>query len=274
MKKILLAFDGTHFSQGAFEFAQQLNDLRPVLLTGVFIPQLTNANLWSYATGLAGTIQMPLLEEEDRESVYSNIEHFKNLCIENNILFKIHKDFDELALSELRRETRFADLLIIGSDSFYKGIFGLDPDEVIKEVLHTSECPVIVVPNNFRFPAVNILTYDGGESSVYAIKQFAYLFPELCNQETVLVYIAKDKGAEIPCKEKIEELVHQHFMDVDFLKLDLYPEKYFSTWENTNRNAILVSGSFGRSFVSELFKKGFLCDIIDEHRLPVFVAHK
>jgi hypothetical protein len=62
MKKILLAFDDSHFSTGAFEFARQLNDLRPILLTGVFIPQLSYANLWSYATGIGKNIELVLLQ--------------------------------------------------------------------------------------------------------------------------------------------------------------------------------------------------------------------
>jgi hypothetical protein len=36
MKKVILACDGSHFSEGAFEFARRLNELRPILLTGVF----------------------------------------------------------------------------------------------------------------------------------------------------------------------------------------------------------------------------------------------
>jgi hypothetical protein len=37
MKKILLAFDGEHFSEGAFEFASSLNRKERILLTGVFL---------------------------------------------------------------------------------------------------------------------------------------------------------------------------------------------------------------------------------------------
>jgi hypothetical protein len=40
MKKILIAFDGIHFSKSAFEFAKKLNEVSPVLLTGVFLPQI------------------------------------------------------------------------------------------------------------------------------------------------------------------------------------------------------------------------------------------
>ena len=48
MKTIILAFDGVHFSEGAFEFARRLNESQPVLLTGVFLPQAELSNLWSY----------------------------------------------------------------------------------------------------------------------------------------------------------------------------------------------------------------------------------
>jgi hypothetical protein len=66
MKKIILAFDGTHFSEGAFEFARRLNELQPVLLTGVFLPQAEIANLWSYAdgVGVGAAPFIPLIESK------------------------------------------------------------------------------------------------------------------------------------------------------------------------------------------------------------------
>ena len=149
-----------------------------------------------------------------------------------------------------------------------------DPNDYMKEALHHSECPVIIVPEKFQFPKVNILAYDGSESSVYAIKQFTYLFPELCRHETLLVYSSAKNEHEVPEKQQIEELTKQHFLNVSLLKLDFDPKKNFGRWINENSNAILVSGSFGRSMVSEMFKKSFVTDVIAEHRLPVFIAHK
>lgn len=273
MKKILLAFDGVHFSEGAFDFARQLNSCHPILLTGVFIPQLSYANLWSYTGGMAGPSYVPLLEEDDSDTVEKNIKHFESLCSENKIAYKVHKDFFDFALPELKRETRFADLLIISSETFYKNI-GNDPSEYMKEAIHSAECPVIIVPEKFKFPKVNILAYDGSESSVYAIKQFAYLFPEFRGQETVLVYSSEKEAVDLPNKKQLEELTSQHFSDISFRKLDLNPKKYFSGWINENSNAILVTGSYGRSFFGQLFHKDFVNDVIAEHKLPVFIAHK
>lgn len=96
----------------------------------------------------------------------------------------------------------------------------------------------------------------------------------MSNQETAIVYATDENEDEIPSKDRIEELLQQHFMDVDIVKLDLHPKKYFKTWVGDKRNAILVSGSFGRSFISELFRKSFINEIMEDHRLPVFIAHK
>ena len=76
MKKILLAFDGTHFSEGAFEFARGLNEIEPILLLGVFVPQANYANLWSYANAGSGPMLIPLLEPEDSQTVQQNMDRF------------------------------------------------------------------------------------------------------------------------------------------------------------------------------------------------------
>ena len=123
MKKILIAFDGTNFSKGAFEFVRRLNEIEPVLVTGVFMPQVDYANLWSYASAAGagtGAVFIPLLEQEDTDMVAANIEHFEVECQKNNIRYRVHKDFFDFALPELKKETRFADVLVIGGELFYK----------------------------------------------------------------------------------------------------------------------------------------------------------
>jgi len=272
MKKILLAFDGGHFSQGAFEFAKTLNERKRILLTGVFLPQVDYANLWSYSGGgMSGNTFIPLLEDEDAEAVEKNTRKFETLCIANGIEYRVHNDFSEFALSGLKRETRFADMLIIGGESFYESFGTGEPNDYLKETLHGVECPVIVVPEDFAFPGNNILTYDGSDSSVYAIKQYAYLFPELANNKTLLVYI--DHEDEIPDRINIEELAARHFPNLTIMKLEIDPEKYFTTWLSEQKRGIVISGSFGRSSLSRVFKKSFITNVIKEHTLPVFVAH-
>lgn len=273
MKKIMLAFEGTHFSEGAFEFARRLNELHPVLLTGVFLPQTELANIWSYADGL-GTPFTPTIESSESTLVYQNIERFEKLCQGNNIDYRVHRDFYDLALPELKKESRYADLLVLGSEVFYESIGLHSQGNYLQSVLLDIECPVVLVPEKFDFPQSVILAYDGTEEATYAIKQFAYLFPELTGLPALLVYANGDEAADFPDKIRMEECVARHFSDLTLQKLNLDPQKDFRNWASNKKSALLVCGSYGRSGLSLLFKRSFVKDVISDHELPVFVAHK
>ena len=274
MKKVLLVVDGTNFSNGAFEFVRRLNERDPLLVTGVFAPQLDYANLWSYAAAAgSGAVFVPFLEEEENDEVLKNIDRFETQCLNNNIRYRVHTDFFDFALPELKRESRFADVMVLSGELFYKQIIGANQFDFMKTVLHQSECPVVVVPEELSFPSANILSYDGSEEAVFAIKQFAYIFPELAKAKTLLVY-AEAGDKDFPSRDYIVELATQHFPDLTFYKLDLDPKRYFAAWIAEQKSTLLVSGSFGRSNFSQAFRESFVADIIREHQVPVFVAHK
>lgn len=273
MKKVIVVFESTRFASSSVNFALSLNSLQPVMLTGVFLPQTNLATIWSYSGGGGrGNSFVPLMEEVDAEVVQRNIETFTSLCNQNNIEFKVHKDVMDLAMPQLKRETRFADVLIIESETFYHNV---EPDArstYLYEAISQSECPIIAVPEKAGMPASLVLAYDGSRSSVYAIKQFAYLFPEMTSLPALLVYV-DGGGDDFPDEENIEELAARHYSNLTFLKLDMDPKKYFPTWLSEKKGAMLVAGAFGRSMWSRLVKPGFVSDIISEHLVPVFIAH-
>jgi hypothetical protein len=275
MKKILLAFDGDNFSEGAFEFACKMNELSPILLTGVFMPLIDYSALWSFSATSAGAgMFIPMLEDDNAAMITKNINRFKAMCQSNHIEYRVHRDFSEFALPSLKKETRFADVMILGSESFYENIGLSDPNLFLKDAVHDAECPVLVVPEHFEFPEKNILTYDGSSSSVYAIKQFAYLFPELTNRKTVLLYAKDEDEVSFPDEQNIEELCGRHFTDLTLFKLGIDPKRYFALWANEKQGSIIVSGSYGRSSLSMMFKKSFVSDIIRDHKLPVFITNR
>ena len=71
MKKVLIAFDNGHFSKGGFEFARRLNELQPILLTGVFLPNV-DYNALTYAYG--GTMPVvPFIESYDMEEAEQHV---------------------------------------------------------------------------------------------------------------------------------------------------------------------------------------------------------
>ena len=274
MRKVLIAFDGVHYSEGAFEWAKALNEREKILLAGVFLPQVSYANLWSYADGAGAPLFVPVLDDEEAELIEENVACFEQACQRNDIEFRVRTDFEDLALPELKKESRFADLMIIGENKFYEDREEGKLNRHLKESLHTLECPVVIVPETYQFPKVNILAYDGTESSVYAIKQFVYLLPELTSLPTMLTYATADEHDKIPYEAYIEELVARHFPDLTVSKLDLDARRLYATWVKDEKSGILVSGAFGRSFMSRMFRKSFVTEILEDRLMPVFIAHK
>jgi hypothetical protein len=274
MKKIILAFDGVHFSEGAFEFAKRMNAEEPVLLTGIFLPQASYANLWSYASANTDPFFIPLVEPDVTEIVQKNIARFEVLCQKNAVEYRVHKDFFDFALPTLKKETRFADLMILGSESFFENNGINEPNAYLKDALHAAECPVMVVPEHFELPESNILCYDGSASSVFAIKQYAYLFPNAARCETLIVTANDEEANEMPDEKNIEELASRHFPNLSLMKLRMRSGDHFGNWIKEHSRFILVSGSFGRSSFSQVFKRSFVSGIIREHKFPLFLAHR
>ena len=118
-----------------------------------------------------------------------------------------------------------------------------------------------------------MLAYDGSAASVFAIKQFASLFPELCNRKTILIYAGEEKD-KIPDQVLIEELAVRHFKDLTITKLVANNREALYNWFYPHKDAIIVSGSFGRSGMSELFKKSFIMNLIRKYQTPIFIAHQ
>ncbi len=274
MKKILMVFEGDRFSEGAFAFAQRLNELQPILLTGIFLPQSKVKSLWSYAQALITPLTGSDEVVSDDKAIQKNLEDFTTRCTKAGIRFSIHKDYYDFALLQLKRESLYADLMIIGSEVFYNNDGKELQEDYLQDALHGMKCPVIVVPENYSFPASIILSYDGSEDAIYAIKQFAYLLPELTVLDTMLVYAGVSKDEEIPDQPLIQELAERSYPNLTICKLDVDIKKEFTSWVLNKTSAMLVSGAFGRSGLSMMLKKSFVNDIVAAHKLPVFIAHR
>ncbi len=276
MKKIIIALDGEHFPKGAFEFAKYVNNQKEILLAGVFLSPVDYSKLMAYSSGMEGIAIMPelLTKNDDDEVVNKNIHLFEDACITEDIQYRVHKDLDMMALSSLVEETRFADVLLVSSELFFKNVESNQPNYYLEELLKKAECPVMLIPEKFEEPGQILLSYDGGQSSIFAIKQFAYLFPELVNKKSMLVTVTEDDKEELPEYVMMNELVASHYPALELQNLKMDSKKHFVDWLAEQPNSFIVMGAFSRSMFSELFKKSFAKDIIREIKMPLFISHK
>lgn len=274
MKKILVVFDGEHFAASALDFVLELNHTEPVLLTGVFMPSVDYAEMLSRY--YYGAIMAPVLlqeYDEDPAAIRKNIGMFEEFCQTHHIRYVVHKGGTQRLVQELKGESRYADLMVLSSALFYENLGESTQSEYLHDTMHKSECPVLLLPEKYRRPTNVVLAYDGSASAMHAIRQFVYLLPGFTDLETLVVYANKE-GEELPFRDLVREYAPQHFSKLGYVTFDLDPRKYFNAWIGNKGVPLLVSGSYGRSVLSELFHRNFLSEVIRDHRVPVFVAHR
>lgn len=272
MRKILFALDNNHISESALEFVRKMNDQEPVLVTGMYIPAFMDNLQWATPAGDAA-FYVPRLLDEDEEMVRGNIIAFKEACTAYQISHRVHSDAWKSVPEGIRKETRFADLFVIGPDSYYGDGAGTFASEELRQIIEISECPVLLVPKASAFPENTVIAYDGSEDSVHALKMFSYLFPSMTKQPAVIAY-ASGNDVQMPDEDYVRELATRHFSNIEFSVLEFNPRKYFVTWIEERPKSMLVAGAYGRSELSLLFKKSFIENLLREHPLPVFIAHK
>lgn len=253
--------------------ANYLNEIEPVLVTGVFLQAIDYRDIIGYSGFPSGApVSLSPLETEEN-LITQNIRYFESKCQHAGLEFRTHKDTDLFALQELQTETRFADLMILSGELFYDNIGKEQPNEYLKKMLRQTECPILLVPEDYSMPNKITLAYDGKADSVFAIKQFSYIFPHFKDWETTLVTI-EDEDDPLPFQEMIEELAAKHFSNLTLEVVSSVSERAFAKNISDKEDTLLVTGAFGRSEFSNLFKKSFLAEIIQKHRIPVFVAHR
>jgi hypothetical protein len=196
------------------------------------------------------------------------------MCESNDIQFRIHKKYYGLSIAEIPMETRFADLLLLGGEKYNNSLIESEQIHYITDVLKNTECPVMVIPEDYKTALMNILAYDGSSSSLFAIKQFAYLFPEFCQKETLLVYMNDAAHKKLPSHDYIIEYTAQHFHNLTIESPAINPHKDLINWLIEKPNSLVVIGACGRSFLSEMVKPSFAQQIVENHRHMVFVSHR
>lgn len=272
MKKILLVFDGSHFSQGSFKMASFLNEIEPSMVTGIFLQPIDYRDIVGY-TGVGNGSPITITPfQTDTTLIQKNVTLFESKCQHAGIEYRTHVDTDLFALEELQKETRFADLMILSSELFYENIGKDQPNEYLKKVLRQTECPILLVPEEYKLPSKLLLAYDGKPDSVFAIKQFMYLFPQLNNWDTKLITL-EDEDESLPHQALIEELASKHFSNLTLEVVATETAASFANWVSEHDNYLLVAGAYGRSELSNLFKKSFLSEVIEQHKTPIFIAH-
>ena len=272
MKKVLVAIDAKKVNMKVLDFACYIARLTHSTLTGVFLDK---------AQLLETIIQEPIRREakystevkEMAKLIDENMHLFREACSKRETNCSVYFE-SRMPLSDIIEATRFAELLIVDPEMSFKQKNEEIPSGYIKDLLGRSECPVILAP--FEFHAIDeiLFAYDGSDASVYAIKQFTYLFPELTAKKLTVLEVNKAGDSLIREKGKIAELLKLHYPNFEFQLLHGKAADELFGYLLGKKNVFVVMGAFERNVLSGLFSHSTAEIIIKTINVPVFIAHQ
>ena len=278
MKRILLAIGATNPDKNSLDFACFLGRLTKSKVTGVFLENLI-ADEKPLLKGMQGSayVDWGIDKNSDEykakmELIEKNIALFGEGCINREVNYQLHRTGGEPA-TLLIEETRFADILVVDAETSFNKHFEGPPTEFVKDVLKKAECPVIIAPERFEAIVEIAFTYTNSASSVFAIKQFTYLFPELKDKRVRLIHVNKEGKWRVEEKDKLMEWLQNYYTDIHFEALEGEPEtSLFGTFLNS-KNTFIVMGAYGRNSLSQFLKRSRADLLMNAITQPIFIAH-
>lgn len=279
MKKILYVTDVVKLEPSSLDFACYLCELSRSKLTGIFLENLvreTRPAKMLKETAIEGGINVETenIEELKEQCAADNIQLFKDSCGRRGVTGIVHRDRG-VPLEDVIIESRYADLLLIDASTSFSATKESVPTRFVTDVLADAECPVVVLPESFEGLNKIVFTYDGRSSSVFAIKQFTYLFPELADHSVIVLTIMDDKNKPAPEERyKLKEWLHDHYNDVDFIVTDGNVKTGLMDNLLLRTKDFIIMGAFGRNAFSTLFSPSHAAPVLKLVSQPVFIAHQ
>ena len=278
MKKILLAIDAAGPDMAALDFACYLGRLTRSYVTAVFLENLVAEEkpVLKQAHGIR-YLDWEVDEQSDefitrKKIVEKNIVMCREACINRGVHMKIHRDRGVPA-REVIDESRYADLIVVDAATSFKKIYEGSPTEFVRDILKEAECPVIIAPERFDGIDEIVFTYNGSASSMFAIKQFTYLLPQLKDKTVTVLQVNDQPGLPLIDKYKFKEWFKEHYANIVFEEQDGTVEGVMMNYLFTRKNAFVTMGAYGRGAVSLFFKRSHADLLIKTVTQPIFITH-
>lgn len=275
MEKIILVINAHNPDVFTIDFACRVANLAQSKLTGLFIENL----YFDYVPidGIDGGAYFSVVNKSANSSVVvdtdQSIRLFKEECLRKGIKPEIYIDEGE-PIQEIIFESRFADLIIIDPQvSFYNRDEPL-PSHFVKEILARAECPVLLAPEKFQGIHEIVFCYDGSTSSVFAIKQLTHLLPELNDCKVLLLEVSHKSEEEFTeSHRRMMDWLRSHYRSVYYHSLVGDVKEELFNYFFKREEILIVIGAYGRSMLSNFFRKSSADVLIRTIDLPIFITH-
>ena len=261
------------------EYAAEVAHAEKAQICGVFLEDVTTYHQFSPifdapdAFGVADDV-IQELRSEVRQSINGSITRFQDFCQHEGLSFTIHHNAGIPSML-LIDETAFADLVVIGTMTYFSNLSYSNESRLLSDLLSSSHCPVMVVPEQFEPVKHVVFTFDGSPSSTYAIRTFLQLSPAWLKALKVsMLSVVKRDGQEVQGEEAMWSYLKLYCPVFSIEKVTGKRDEEILHYAGLANSALVVMGSFGRSTISHMFRASLGKQLLKARSVPIFVAHQ
>lgn len=259
MEKILVPFNSLVYTPVALDFASYLARLTGSGITGLFLD------------GAAQAADKDAVAKYD-QLVAETTRLFRDGCEARSVCHS-EKRLPGSPAGEVIIESRYADLIVMDATTSMDDTPEETPTVFVRNVLAKAECPSIIAPPHFEQIDEIIFMYNGSRSSVFAARQFAYMFPQLDDRPVSVVEVSN--GHTIPERDRngMKNWVKEHYSSIGFTTIEGDPDAALLAYLLPRKNALVITGAYGRNALSRFFHRSTAEMLIKIMSHAFFVAH-
>ncbi len=277
MKKILAVIDAVNYKVEQLDAIEYMAGVLKGNLTIVMLEEvnsITPLMAPDFAEGVPGRYYEIVIKASEEKSriARENTEALHKICIERGLSCAIHND-KGYAAEEIIFESRFADLVLLGKELSFPFLFDTEPTEFVKNVLSNAQCPVLVIPEDISAVKGVVFTYNGTFSSMYAIKAFAGIFPELVAKDATVVYVCEKGHDTIPHEKLLKEYLDSYNKNINYKIFSGKADAVLQAYLEQKQDYITTFGAYGRSRLSRFFDSSSAENVLRTMKGPLFITH-
>ncbi|PSL34662.1 hypothetical protein [Chitinophaga ginsengisoli] len=277
MKKILAVIDAINYKEEQLDAIEYMAGMLKGNLTIVMLEEvnsITPLMAPDFAAGVPGRYYEVVIKASEEKSriIKENTESMRQACLTRGLTCAVHND-KGFAAEEVILESRFADLVLLGKELSFPFLFDTEPTGFVKNVLSNAQCPVLVIPEDMSVVKGVIFTYNGTFSSMYAIKAFAGIFPELVAKDATVVYVCEKGHDTIPHEKLLKEYLDSYNKNVSYKIFSGKADTVLQAYLDQKQDHITTFGAYGRSRLSRFFNSSSAENILRIMKGPLFITH-
>ena len=276
MKKILLIFNGSS-SPNLLNFGCYIAGLTRARLIGIFPEEIeydeNPGSVKKVVTSIGGFLDVDIrVDSNHSERVTADIRRFQEACERKGIHATVHKE-SRFSISELAEVSRFSDLIILDATP-PEGLLAASVHErLIKELIPSVECPVIVAPASFEEIEEVVFWYNGSASAAFAMKQFTYLLTVPEYIKATIAVTQQEEQKDTYDKHHIMDWLSRFYEYGDVFMLKEHAEKSLFDYLLRKKKVMVVTGAHGRAMLYRFFQHSELDLRLNTLPFPLFIAH-